>query len=75
MATVSAAIAAICAVFAAPVSAEAVERRIVTVPDADYFGADYCTVKDVSLGTCKAVCLGDPQCKASPTIPAPAGAS
>ncbi len=42
----------------------AAERRIVTVPDADYFGADYRTAKDVDLEACKAVCLGDPQCKA-----------
>ena len=44
--------------------AAAAEKRIVTAPDADYFGADYRTVKDVDLEACKAVCLDDPECKA-----------
>ncbi|WP_321503157.1 alpha-2-macroglobulin family protein [Breoghania sp.] len=44
--------------------ATAAERRIVTVPNADYFGADYRTAKDVDLEACKAICLDDPECKA-----------
>lgn len=45
-------------------TADAAERRIVTIEDADYFGADYRTVKDVDLEACKAVCLQDNQCRA-----------
>ncbi len=44
--------------------AAAADRRIVTIDDADYFGADYRTVKDVDLDACKAVCLDDKQCRA-----------
>ncbi len=40
------------------------ERKIVVIEDADYFGSDIRTVKDVDLDGCKAVCLGDRQCKA-----------
>ncbi|MEP3049502.1 MAG: alpha-2-macroglobulin family protein [Roseibium sp.] len=40
------------------------DRRIVTVDDADFFGSDYRTVKDVDIEGCKAVCLSDNQCKA-----------
>lgn len=47
---------------AAPVQAQ--DRRIVTIEDADFFGSDYRTVKDVDLEACKAVCLDDPQCRA-----------
>lgn len=46
------------------VQAQTVERRIVTVPDADYFGADYKTLKDVDLDACKAACLDDNICQA-----------
>lgn len=47
---------------AAPASGQ--DRRIVTIEDADFFGSDYRTVKDVDLEGCKAVCLGDNQCRA-----------
>ncbi len=40
------------------------QRRIVTVDDADYFGADFRTLKDVDLETCKASCLDSDQCRA-----------
>ncbi|PTW61338.1 hypothetical protein C8N35_10247 [Breoghania corrubedonensis] len=56
--------AAIGAVLLTAIPATAAEKRIVTVPDADYFGADYRTAKDVDLEACKAVCLDDPECKA-----------
>ncbi len=39
-------------------------RRIVTSENADYFGFDLRTEKDVTLDQCKAVCLADPQCRA-----------
>ncbi|WP_295812063.1 MG2 domain-containing protein, partial [uncultured Nitratireductor sp.] len=39
-------------------------RRIVTTENADYFGFDLRTEKDVSLDQCKAVCLADSQCRA-----------
>lgn len=45
-------------------STAAQDKRIVTIDDADYFGSDYRTVKDVDLEGCKAVCLGDDQCQA-----------
>jgi len=45
-------------------SAAAQDKRIVTIDDADYFGSDYRTVKDVDLEACKAACLGDGQCQA-----------
>jgi uncharacterized protein YfaS (alpha-2-macroglobulin family) len=45
-------------------AAHAQDRRIVTIEDADFFGSDYRTVKDVDLDGCKAVCLSDNQCRA-----------
>lgn len=42
----------------------AADRRIVVVEDADYFGSDYKTVRDVDLEACKASCLDDPICQA-----------
>lgn len=39
-------------------------RRIDTVEDADYFGFDLRTEKDVTLEQCKAICLGDQACRA-----------
>ncbi|MEI2387729.1 alpha-2-macroglobulin family protein [Breoghania sp. JC706] len=63
-AVVMGAMAATGAMFTFSEEAAAAERRVVTVPDADYFGADYRTAKDVDLEACKAVCLDDPQCKA-----------
>lgn len=46
------------------VSSQAADRRIVVIEDADYFGADYKTVRDVDLEACKATCLDDPVCQA-----------
>ncbi|WP_051241390.1 alpha-2-macroglobulin family protein [Stappia stellulata] len=46
------------------VDASATDRRIVTVDEADYFGADYRTLKEVDLDACKAACVDDLQCKA-----------
>ncbi len=40
------------------------DRKIVTIEDADFFGADYRTVKDVDIDGCKDACLADAQCKA-----------
>lgn len=45
-------------------AAGAQDRRIVTIDDADFFGGDYRTVKDVDLDGCKSVCLSDNQCRA-----------
>ncbi|QDG78242.1 alpha-2-macroglobulin [Labrenzia sp. PHM005] len=52
------------ALLGATVSAPAQDRRIVTIDDADFFGSDYRTVKDVDLEGCKAACIGDNQCRA-----------
>jgi len=55
------------AIAAAPLlvqDADAQDRRIVTIDNADYFGSDYRTVEDVDLEACKAACLGDWQCQA-----------
>ncbi|MES0879458.1 alpha-2-macroglobulin family protein [Roseibium sp. SCP14] len=43
---------------------QAQEKRIVTIDDADFFGSDYRTVKDVDLEGCKWACLQDNQCRA-----------
>ena len=45
-------------------SANAQDRRIVTIDDADFFGGDYRTVKDVDLNGCTSACLQDNQCRA-----------
>ncbi len=46
-------------------AAEAQEqRRIVTTNDADYFGFDLRTERNISLDECKRTCLADPQCRA-----------
>ncbi|WP_428687433.1 MG2 domain-containing protein [Roseibium sp.] len=50
--------------FAPIPGADAQDRRIVTIDDADFFGSDYRTVKDVDLEGCKSACLGDGQCRA-----------
>jgi hypothetical protein len=39
-------------------------RRIETTRDADYYGFDLRTVRDVGLDQCKAACLQDSQCRA-----------
>ncbi|MDP2620125.1 MAG: alpha-2-macroglobulin family protein [Hyphomicrobiales bacterium] len=38
--------------------------RIIVTEDADYFGFDLRTVKEVDLDQCKAACLGDSACRA-----------
>ncbi|MBN9669800.1 alpha-2-macroglobulin family protein [Roseibium aggregatum] len=48
--------------FQTPVAAQ--DRRIVTIDDADFFGSDYNTVKDVDLEGCKSACLRDSRCRA-----------
>ncbi len=40
------------------------EKRIVIIEDADYYGADLETVKDVDLDACKTSCLGNDVCRA-----------
>lgn len=45
-------------------SAQETKRSIQTVENADYFGFDYRTVKDVPLEQCSAACLADNQCQA-----------
>lgn len=48
-----------------PAGAEAErERDIVTVEDADYFGFDLETVRDVTLDDCKQICLAERSCRA-----------
>ena len=44
--------------------AQKADRRIVTIEEADFFGSDYRTVKDVDLEQCKSACLSDNQCQA-----------
>ncbi|TKT80237.1 alpha-2-macroglobulin family protein [Aquamicrobium sp. LC103] len=39
-------------------------RSVETTPDGDYFGFDLRTERDVTLDRCKAICLGDPSCRA-----------
>lgn len=39
-------------------------RSVVTVQDADYFGFDLRTEREVTLDACEAVCLADPGCRA-----------
>ncbi|MBS3649118.1 alpha-2-macroglobulin family protein [Pseudaminobacter sp. 19-2017] len=39
-------------------------RQIATTPDSDYFGFDLRAEQNVSLDQCKAICLGDAQCRA-----------
>ncbi|TYC63668.1 alpha-2-macroglobulin [Rhodobacterales bacterium] len=48
----------------AQAQAQAQDKRIVTVNDADFFGGDYRTVKEVDLEGCKSICLDDSQCRA-----------
>jgi alpha-2-macroglobulin len=39
-------------------------RTVLTTPDADYFGFDLRTERDVTLDECKSICLADNQCRA-----------
>lgn len=49
----------------APVASNAqTGRSVVTTPDADYFGFDLRTERDVSLQECEAACIADSQCRA-----------
>lgn len=50
-------------VFPSYASAEA-ERRIVTIENADYFGFDLETVRDVTLADCSQICLAQEDCRA-----------
>ncbi|MCA1297253.1 alpha-2-macroglobulin family protein [Stappia indica] len=43
---------------------QAEERRIVTIDNADYFGSDLRTLKDVDLDACKAACVAEKSCQA-----------
>lgn len=52
------------AFFLAATPGQTDERRIVTVEGADYFGADFQTLKDTDLEACKAVCLANDMCRA-----------
>ncbi len=45
-------------------AAGAQTRQIETFENADFFGFDLRAEKDVSLDQCKAICLGDDQCRA-----------
>lgn len=45
-------------------AAPRIERRAVIVQDADYYGHDYQTVKDVERAGCVAACVADSSCKA-----------
>ncbi|KQT54267.1 hypothetical protein ASG43_01190 [Aureimonas sp. Leaf454] len=45
-------------------AAEEAERRIVTSPNADYFGSDYDILKDVDANICETACLADNRCQA-----------
>ncbi|PWW04077.1 hypothetical protein DFR52_101767 [Hoeflea marina] len=51
-------------IFAALPALAADGRTIETTPDSDYFGFDLRTVQNIGLDDCKAICLGDSQCKA-----------
>ncbi len=55
---------AIMALLILPAWAEDGPRRIETTADSDYFGFDLRTVQNIALEDCKAICLGDRQCKA-----------
>ena len=49
---------------ALPAFAQEGARTIETTNDADYFGFDLRTVQNIGIEDCKAICLGDRQCKA-----------
>ncbi|MEM7566759.1 MAG: MG2 domain-containing protein, partial [Pseudomonadota bacterium] len=49
---------------AAPAEAQAVDRRLVVSEEADYFGGDYETLREVSRADCEAACLADSRCQA-----------
>ena len=49
---------------AAPPSAHAQERQVVTSEGGDYFGFDLRTERDVTLDQCEVVCLADSACRA-----------
>jgi alpha-2-macroglobulin len=46
------------------IHAHAAERRAVVTEDADYFGRDIGTLKDITLGDCEKACIADEGCKA-----------
>ncbi|KGF69138.1 membrane protein [Hoeflea sp. BAL378] len=51
-------------IMALPAMAQDASRRIETTENADYFGFDLRTVRDIGLKQCEAACLDDRQCKA-----------
>jgi len=55
-----------CALISGPVEAQQrpAGARIIVTEDADYFGFDLRTLKEVDLDQCKAGCLGDSACRA-----------
>lgn len=59
-------LALLCALISGSVEAQqrSDRARIVITEDADYFGFDLRTVKEVDLDQCKAACLGDSACQA-----------
>ena len=48
----------------APAMAAGPARTVVTTENGDYFGFDLRSEQNLSLEQCKAVCLGDPGCRA-----------
>ncbi len=56
---------AVCALgFAGHAIAQDNQRRIEITQDADYYGFDLRTERDVSLDQCKVACIADSQCRA-----------
>lgn len=51
-------------VFGTQAEAQETQRIVQTTENADYFGFDYRTVKDVSEKQCAQACISDQQCKA-----------
>ncbi len=49
---------------ALPAGAEAAERQVTIVKDADFFGFDLRTETNVSLKDCQSICVNDKACKA-----------
>lgn len=47
-----------------PLAGQAADRQILTTRDADYFGFDLRTERDVTLEKCQQICIGDGACKA-----------
>lgn len=56
--------AVVLSLFGANVAAQQTQRIVQTTENADYFGFDYRTVKDVTEKQCAQACVTDQQCKA-----------